>query len=55
MIQWGNGTVSIGNLESLYMMSMCEILIPLTTGTTLAALQERLAMLHRQFIGAATF
>ena len=55
MIQWGNGTVSIGNLESLYMMSMCEILIPLTAGRTRDALQERLEGLHRQFIGAATF
>ena len=55
MIQWGNGTVSLGNLESLYMLAMCEQLIPLTTGKTHDALQTRLQALHRQFIGTATF
>ena len=55
MIQWGNGTISSANLESLYMMSMCEILIPLTLGKTREALQERLGALHRQFIGTVTF
>lgn len=55
MILWGNGTISIANLESLYMMSMCEILIPLTQGKTGAALQARLEALHRLFIGTATF
>lgn len=55
MIQWGNGTISIANLESVYMMSMCEILIPLTIGRTRDALLERLEALHRHFIGTATF
>ena len=55
MIQWGNGTISIANLESLYMMSLCEMLIPLTTGKTHATLQERLETLHRQFVGTVTF
>ena len=55
MILWGNRTVSIGNLESLYMMSMCEILIPLATGETRDRLLEQLQSLHRQFIGKATY
>lgn len=55
MIQWGNGTISIANLESVYMMSMCEILIPLTIGRTRDALLERLEALHRHFIDTATF
>jgi AcrR family transcriptional regulator len=55
MVQWGNGTISLANLESVYMLSMCEILIPLTAGKTHAALQERLKALHLQFVGIATF
>ncbi|MEN3976553.1 TetR/AcrR family transcriptional regulator [Emcibacter sp. SYSU 3D8] len=55
MIQWGNGTISIANLEGLYMLAMCEMLIPLTSGDTRDALQARLQTLHRQFTGKATF
>ncbi len=55
MIQWGNGTISIGNLEALYMLAMCEQLIPLTIGKTHEALQARLQALHQNFVGAEKF
>jgi AcrR family transcriptional regulator len=55
MIQWGNGTISGANLEGVYMLSMCEILIPLTLGATREALSERLRSLHAGFSGLATF
>ncbi|MGE0667509.1 MAG: TetR/AcrR family transcriptional regulator [Sphingomonadales bacterium] len=55
MILWGNRTISIGNLEPLYMLSMCEILIPLTAGATKQALEQRHRSLHEKFIGTTTF
>ena len=55
MIQWGNGTISSTHLEAVYMLSLCEILIPLTLGATRSALEQRLQGLHTGFSGFTTF
>jgi AcrR family transcriptional regulator len=55
MIQWGNGTISGTNLEAVYMLSMCETLIPLTQAATKDALTARLQVLHAGFTGVTTF
>ncbi len=55
MIQWGNGTISGGNLEDLYNLALCELLIPLTTGPVHDELRTRLQALHRRFVGVGVF
>ncbi len=55
MIQWGNGTISGGNLEALYHLSLCETLLPLATGALDASLRSQFRMLHDRFVGTVVF
>lgn len=55
MIQWGNRTIGSERLAALYQMNTCETLIPLTTGGSREAMQERLRLLHASLVGSTVF